>query len=100
MNRLGAALGAKFVEEAARVSLDRVLADEQAVGDFAVAESGGNEAKNFEFTRRDAEFVLTSLVDRERLGGSWLTNDLNPPASKRETSQIPTAANRAATNPA
>jgi len=55
LNGLGTAAGAKFVEKAAGVGLDGVLADEEAIGNFTVAEAGGDEAEDFEFARGDAE---------------------------------------------
>ena len=43
--RLGAPLGAEFVEKATGMSLDRILADKEATGDFPIAQSGGDQAE-------------------------------------------------------
>jgi len=40
-------MGAKLVKGTAAVGLDGVLADEEAIGDFAVAEALGDEAEDF-----------------------------------------------------
>ena len=46
LDRLGTPLRAKFVKHPAGVCLHRVLADKQALGDFAVAEPGCDQAEN------------------------------------------------------
>lgn len=69
LHRLGTAAGSEFVEEPARVSFHRVLADKQAVGDLAVAESGGDQGENFQFTWGDAQFANPLLIGRKRSGG-------------------------------
>ena len=69
LHRLGAASSAEFVEKTAGVSLDGVLADEEALGDFAVGEAGGDEAEDFEFAWGDAEGGEAGGVGGERSGG-------------------------------
>src|ERR1700719_3957528 len=66
---LGAALGAEFVEEAAGMGLHGVFADEEAGGDFAIAEARGDEAEDFEFARGDGEFGEARFVGDEGFGG-------------------------------
>src|SRR5271165_1203733 len=75
LHGLGAALGAELIKEAAGMGLDRVFADEEAVGDFAVAQSGGDEGKDFEFAGGDAQLGDASLVDGEWGGGDFLDDD-------------------------
>src|SRR5229473_7130857 len=68
LDGLGAALGAEFVEEAAGMGLHGVFADEEAGGDFAIAEAGGDEAEDFEFAWSDAELGEAGLVGDEGIG--------------------------------
>ena len=54
------------------MGFDGVLADEEAVGDFAVAEALSDEAEDFELAGGDAEGVELGLVEGEggwRIGG-------------------------------
>jgi len=53
------------------VGLDGIFADEEAGGDFAVAQAGGDEAENLEFTGGDAELGQAGRVEDERAGGLW-----------------------------
>lgn len=69
LDGLGAAPGAELVEEAAGMSFDSVFADEEAGGDFAVAEAGGDEAEDLEFARGDGELGEAGFVGDEGLGG-------------------------------
>ena len=69
LDGLGAAPGAELVEEAAGVGFDGVFADEEADGDFAVAESGGDEDEDFEFSRSDGELGEASFVGDKGFGG-------------------------------
>lgn len=69
MDGLGAAAGSELVEGAAAVGFDGVLADEEAAGDFAVAEALSDECEDFELARGDAEGVELNLVEGE--GGRW-----------------------------
>src|SRR6185369_5422057 len=64
---LSAAPRAEFVEEAARVSLDCVFADEEFVGDLAVTETLRDQLEDFKLAPRDAEIFQALLVERERL---------------------------------
>lgn len=65
LNGLGAAASTEFIEEAAGVSLDSVFTDEEAIGDFAIAEAGGDEAEDFEFAGSDAELREAQGVQGE-----------------------------------
>jgi hypothetical protein len=47
------------------MGLHGVFADEEAGGDFAIAEAGGDEAEDFEFTRSDAELGEAGFVGDE-----------------------------------
>src|SRR5882724_3709087 len=69
LDGLSAAPGAELVKEAAGVGFDGVFADEEASGDFAVAEAGGDEGEDFEFARGDGEFGEAGFVGDERYGG-------------------------------
>ena len=64
---LSAALGAELVEEATRVSLDCVLADEEFVGDFAVAHALRDQFEDFQFASRDAEIFQSLFIQGEGL---------------------------------
>src|SRR5689334_15165612 len=70
LHGLRAAFGAELVEEATRVGLDCVFADEELVRDLAVAETFGDERKDFEFAFGDAELSLLLFVEGER-AGDW-----------------------------
>src|ERR1041385_6775549 len=74
---LSAAPGAEFVEEAARVSLDCVFADEEFVGDLAVAETLRDQLENFQLAPRDTEIFLSLLVESERLRHRNFLDDEN-----------------------
>jgi hypothetical protein len=65
LDGLGAALGAEFVEEAAGMGLHGVFTDEEAGGDFAIAEAVGDEAEDFQFAGGDAELGEAGLVGSE-----------------------------------
>ena len=69
LNGLCAAAGAQLVEGPAAVSLDGVLADEEAVGDLTIAQPLRDERENFELARRDPERVKLRLIQGE--GGRW-----------------------------
>src|SRR5262245_5770988 len=69
LHGLGAAFRAKFVEHPARVRLYRALADKQTLGDFAVAEPGGDQAQNLQFARSDAQLGDALLIGLERAAG-------------------------------
>ena len=73
LNGLRAALRTEFVKDAARVGLDRVLADEEALGDFAITKASGDQTEDFEFARGDAEVGETLGVGGEGRGrgGGW-----------------------------
>jgi len=60
------------------VGFNGVLADEEAVGDFAVAEALSDEAENFELARGDTERVELGLVEGEggrHIGGDEVAED-------------------------
>jgi len=81
LDGLGAALCAEFVEEAARVGFYGVFAHEEAGGDFAIAETGGDQAEDLEFARGDGEFGEAGFIGDEglgRLGGDFLNDDGGP----------------------
>ena len=59
---LSAAPGAEFVEQTARVSLDGVFADEEFVGDLAVAEALGDQLEDLQLAPRDAEVFQSLLI--------------------------------------
>ena len=58
--------GTELIEQAAGMGLHGVFADEELIGDLAIAQSGGDEAENLELARRNAEFTGARLVDNER----------------------------------
>src|SRR5947207_2083165 len=66
---LGASLGAELIEQAAGVGLHRVFTHEEPLGNLAIAEAGGDESQNLQFTRRDTKLAHTCLVNDERAGG-------------------------------
>ena len=68
LDRLGASSRTEFVEQAAGVSLDRILADKQTVGDFAVAQTGGDQTEDLQFAGSDAKFKDALFVGRKRSG--------------------------------
>src|SRR5689334_22102296 len=74
---LSAAPRAEFVEEAARVSLDCVFADEEFVGDLAVAETLRDQLENFQLAPRDTEIFQALLVESEWLGHRDFSDDEN-----------------------
>lgn len=86
LNRLRAATGSEFVEQAAGVGLHGILADEEAVGDFAVAESGCDQVENFEFAGSDGEFGQALVVGGEGsvLLGRLVDDDLGFLAGERQ----------------
>ena len=51
------------------MGLDGVFTDEQAVSDFAVGKTGGDQAEDFEFTGRDGQFGEAGRVGGEGRGG-------------------------------
>ena len=69
LDGLSTATSAELIKDAARMGLDGVLADEKALGDFAVAEAGGNQAEDFEFAGSDTEIGETLRVGSEGGGG-------------------------------
>ena len=46
-----------------------VFADEEAGGDFAIAQAGGDQAQDFQFARGDFELGEAGLVEDEGFGG-------------------------------
>src|SRR5215469_4421242 len=69
LHRLGAALGAQFVKDAAGMSLYGVFAHEELFGDFPVAETLGDEAQYFQFARRDGEGFAFAVVRAKGFAG-------------------------------
>lgn len=49
------------------MGLDRVFADEQAVGNLPIAQAGGDEPENFQFARGDAELAGARLIGDKRI---------------------------------
>jgi hypothetical protein len=66
LDRLRSPLCAEFVEQPARMSFHRIFAHAESLGDFAVAETGGDQAQDFQFARRNAQFDNPCLVKDER----------------------------------
>src|SRR5580700_4502249 len=62
LHRLRPAARVELLEEPAGVGLDRVLADEEAGGDLAIAEALGDEDQDLELARRDPEGVEARLI--------------------------------------
>ncbi len=60
------------------MGFDGVLGDEEAGGDFSVAEPLGYEGEDFEFARGDAEGVELGLVEGE-VRGWWVGGDKDFP---------------------
>jgi hypothetical protein len=54
---------AEFVEETTRVGFDSVFADEEFVGDLAVAEALRDQLEDFQLARGDAEIFQSLLVE-------------------------------------
>jgi hypothetical protein len=52
------------------VRLDRVLGDEELLGDFAVAQALGDQLEDLELPRRDPQLADAPRVRRERLRGN------------------------------
>ena len=69
LNGLGTAAGAKLIEDAAGVRLDGVFADEEFLGDIAVAHALGDQLEDFKFAWRDGELILLGGVQGEWAGG-------------------------------
>src|SRR5947207_11590273 len=69
LNGLGPSLGPQFVEDAAGMRLDGVLADEELAGDLAVAHALRDELKNLQFAARNTEILSFFLVQDEPLPG-------------------------------
>src|SRR5437867_11498675 len=61
-------LGAQLIEQAARVRLHRVLANEEFLGDFSGAEPLRDRGEDLELARGDPELLLARAVDDERRG--------------------------------
>lgn len=59
------------------MSLHRILADVQPLGDFAIAQPAGNELEDLEFARSNPEFVEARGVGNEGKGGSDVDGDLD-----------------------
>jgi hypothetical protein len=53
------------------MGFDGVLADEEAAGDFAIAEALSDEAEDLEFAGGDAEGFALGLVEGEGGRGGW-----------------------------
>ena len=53
------------------MGFDGVLADEEAVGDLAVAEALSDEGEDFELARGDAQGVELGLVEGEEGWRDW-----------------------------
>ena len=60
--RLRTTAGSKLIEETAGVSLNRILADEETIRNFAVAQSGGNKAQNLQLAGGDAKLTDALLI--------------------------------------
>jgi hypothetical protein len=84
LDSLGAAAGTEFVEESAGMSLDRILADEEAVSDFPVAESGGDQPEDLKFAGGDAQFGETHLVEGE-WDAEWRLREWRLPSREGES---------------
>src|SRR5687767_1131243 len=63
---LSATPSGQLVEQPGGVRLHGILADEEALGDLAVAEPGGHGFEDLELARRDAELGEPGLVPPER----------------------------------
>ena len=68
LDGLGATPGAELVEETAGMGFYGVFADEEAGGNLAIAEAGGDEAEDFQFARGDAELGEAGFVGDEGIG--------------------------------
>src|SRR5689334_17054694 len=76
LHSLRSPLSGEFVEHAARVSLHRILAHEQPLGDFAIAQPGCHRLENLELAGCDAELGEPRIVAREGSGdGDFLYDD-------------------------
>src|SRR5271166_6878713 len=51
------------------MSLHRVFADEEPVGNLPITQPGGNEPENLQLARSDAELAYARLIDNERTRG-------------------------------
>ncbi len=67
-----AALGTQLVKGAAAVGLDGVFTDEEAGGDFAVAETFRDQGEDFQFAAGDAEGFATGLIQGKGDSLVWL----------------------------
>src|ERR1051325_6862271 len=56
----------QLVEDAAGMGLDRVLADEELLGDFAVAQTIGDELQDLQLAGGDAQFLEFAGIDLKR----------------------------------
>src|SRR4051812_11462124 len=65
LHGLGAPAGAELVEHPARVRLDRVLADVDALSDLPVAQALRNQLQDLELARGDAEGFDLGLIAHE-----------------------------------
>ena len=78
LDSLRAPAGAQFVKNAAGMGFDRVFADEEFLGNFAVAHALGDQFKDFQFAGSDGQFLTFFLVGNERHSGrdrDFLDND-------------------------
>ena len=69
--RLSAPFGTQFAEHPAGVRLYRAFADKQALGNFAVAQAGGNQPQNLQFTRCNAQLRHALLVEFKGAAAIW-----------------------------
>jgi len=69
LHGLRPASGPQFVEDAAGMGLDRVLADEELLGDLTVAQTTGDQFEDLELAAGDAEVFSFLLV-----GDEWFSN--------------------------
>src|SRR5580704_16143531 len=68
LHGLGPPLSAELVKQPAGMGLYGVFANKEPVGNLPIAQPGGDEPKNLQFTRGDAEFANARLIHDERTG--------------------------------
>ena len=68
------------------MGLHGIGADEELIGDFLVAEAGGDELENFELARGDGELLEAGGIGRKGFAGGWrgLDDDLGLFACERD----------------
>src|SRR5436190_20028243 len=75
LHRLSSSFCAQLVKESARMRLHCVLADEELLGNLAIAHAIGNQREYFEFASGNTQLAKFSFIQCKRRGNRDVSKD-------------------------